>query len=411
MKPLSESPVELPHGSLPVAAQSPPRSMSSSRTTTILEVRVVTGAGGGPDKTILNTPRLLDPLGYRTICAFMHPPGDPGFEVIRRRATRSGARLESIPDRGPFDLSVVRNLTQLCQQENVSIWHGHDYKSNLLGVWIRRRWPMRLVSTVHGWVDRHWKAPLYDRLDRWSLNSYQRVICVSDDLRATCARSGIKSERLHVIENGIDVEQFQRRRSTTEARQAIGWPTDGICIGAIGRLSAEKGFDVLIEAVHQLRHEFPQLRLVIAGDGPLHQTLAEQIQRLQLEGVVRLLGFCEDVPALLESLDAFVLSSRREGLPNVVLEAMAMGLPIVATSVAGIPRIIDDGSNGLLVPADDRAALAAAVRRCITDEELRRRLGAAARNAAVQRHSFAVRTQRLHEVYQDLLSAPAGGLA
>lgn len=411
MKPLCASPVELSHGSLPVDAHSPPRNTTNSRTATILEVRVVTGTGGGPDKTILNTPRLLDPLGYRTICAFMHPPEDAGFEVIRRRAAISGARLESIPDRGPFDLSVVRNLTQLCRQENVSIWHGHDYKSNLLGAWIRRFWPMRLVSTVHGWVDRHWKAPLYDRLDRWSLKSYQRVICVSDDLRETCKRCGINSERLCVIENGIDVEQFQRRRSTAEARQAIGWPTDGICIGAIGRLSAEKGFDVLIDAVHQLRYEFPQLRLVIAGEGPLRTSLVEQIERLKLEGIVRLLGFCEDVPALLESLDVFALSSRREGLPNVVLEAMAMGLPIVATSIAGVPRVITDGDNGLLVPADDRMALAAALRRCIDDEELRRRLGSAACEAAVRRHSFAVRTQRLHDVYQELLSAPTGGLA
>jgi glycosyltransferase involved in cell wall biosynthesis len=183
---------------------------------------------------------------------------------------------------------------------------------------------MRLVTTVHGWVDQHWKAPLYDRLDRWSLKHYERVICVSDDLRKLCEQSGVPAERLRLIENGIDVEAFQRRHSPHEARQKLGWGPENFYVGAVGRLSAEKGFDLLIDAVHELHVGFPKLRLVIAGDGPLRNALEQQIARRNLKDVVQLLGFCEDVPAMLEALDVFALSSRREGLPNVVLEAMAM---------------------------------------------------------------------------------------
>ncbi len=96
----------------------------------VLDVRVVTGTGGGPDKTILNSPRFLEPMGYRNICAYMHPPDDPGFEVLRRRAEAWSAPLLAIPDRGPWDWRVVKELLAVCRREKVAIWHGHDYKSN-----------------------------------------------------------------------------------------------------------------------------------------------------------------------------------------------------------------------------------------------------------------------------------------
>ena len=116
----------------------------------VLETRVVNGTGGGPDKTILNTPRFLAGTGYPTLCAYMHPPGDPGFETLRKKAEQWQAPLFSIPDRGFWDWRVIGKLLEVCRRERVAIWHGHDYKSNALGLLLRRFWPMRLVTTVHG---------------------------------------------------------------------------------------------------------------------------------------------------------------------------------------------------------------------------------------------------------------------
>src|SRR3954453_19355199 len=99
-------------------------------TPVVLDARVVTGAGGGPEKTILNSPRFLTPLGYRMVCAYLHPPRDPGFEVIREKAAKAGAPLAAIPARGPWDWRVVRELLAVCKRERVAIWHGHDYKTN-----------------------------------------------------------------------------------------------------------------------------------------------------------------------------------------------------------------------------------------------------------------------------------------
>jgi glycosyltransferase involved in cell wall biosynthesis len=370
---------------------------------TVLEVRVVTGTGGGPEKTILSGPRYLDPHGFRTLCAYMHPPEDPGFGVLQRRAESLGATLISIPDRGPFDRSVVRRLQDLCRKEHVAIWHGHDYKSDVLGLWIRRTHPMRLVSTVHGWGVRHWKSPLFDAVDLWSLRRYDRVICVSKDLLESCRRGGVSESRLRLVENGIEVDRFRRRQPKDAARQALGLPVDGLLLGAVGRLSEEKGFDLLIEVVRRLQADYPGLRLVVAGDGPCREALQRQIERSGLSMFVRLLGFRDDVVSVLEALDVFVLSSRREGLPNVVLEAMATEVPVVATRVAGVPHVLTDGRDGLLAEPDDVDSLLAAVRRSLDDASLRDRLAPAGRDTVVRTRSFAVRMDRLREIYEELL--------
>src|SRR6266568_1176403 len=157
----------------------------------VLDARVVSGTGGGPDKTILHSPRFLEPLGYRMVCAYLHPPGDAGFEVLRERAHQLQAPLAEIIDRGPFDLRAVAALLRLCRRERVAIYHGHDYKSNLLGLLLARFHRMRLVTTAHGWVVHSARTPLYYRIDKFCLRRYERVICVSEDLVAECRRAGV----------------------------------------------------------------------------------------------------------------------------------------------------------------------------------------------------------------------------
>ncbi|MFM8273860.1 MAG: glycosyltransferase family 4 protein, partial [Gemmata sp.] len=235
--------------------------------TVVLDARVVTGAGGGPEKTILNSPRFLDPLGYRMVCAYMHPPGDPGFEVLTRQAAKWAAPLVSVPDRGAWDWRVVTQMLAVCKREKVTVWHGHDYKTNALGLLLRRLWPMRLVTTVHGWVQHTRRTHLYYRIDQLCLPRYERVLCVSDDLLDACLAAGVPARNCVLLENGIDAVEYTRRQGAAEAKAALGLPAEGLLIGAVGRLSAEKGFDFLIRGLHALVSRGLDARLVIVGEG------------------------------------------------------------------------------------------------------------------------------------------------
>jgi glycosyltransferase involved in cell wall biosynthesis len=372
----------------------------------ILHTRVVTGQGGGPEKTILNSPRFLPPLGYRAICAYLRPTGDDGFQAIRDRARGWQAPLVEIDDRGPLDFSVFRRCLQICREHNVAIWHGHDYKSNLIGLWVRRYWPMRLVTTLHGWVKFTYKTPLYYAIDRWCLRYYEKIICVSDDLLQTCLRWGLPASRCIYIENAIDTQQFRRLQSCKSAKVALGFDPNKKIVLAVGRLSAEKGFDILLKAVAALPQEL-SCSLLIAGEGDDRARLEGVIKELGIGDRVHLLGFRSDTTALYEAADVFALSSYREGLPNVVLEAMAMQTPLIATRVAGVPKLISDGENGLLLEPGDATALTAGLAKLLGSDELRERLANSARETVERKFSFQRRMERVAGVYHDVLARQA----
>jgi glycosyltransferase involved in cell wall biosynthesis len=369
----------------------------------VLDARVVAGSGGGPDKTILNSPRFLTTAGYRMLCAYMHPPRDPGFEHLRSRAAALGAPVISVVDRGPWDCTVIGNLLNVCRRERVRIWHGHDYKSNALGLLLARFWPMRLVTTLHGWVKHTRRTPLYYKIDELCLPRYEAVISVSPDLYKRSLACGVAPERCVLIENGIDLGQYVRRRPLAEAKRHLGQPEERLVLGAVGRLSAEKGFDLLIRAVHRLLQQQLDLALVIAGEGDEGPRLQQLIDELGVGDRVRLLGFCADPRSVYEALDLFVLSSLREGLPNVLLEAMATAVPVIATRIAGIPRLLEDGVGGLLIEPGDVDALAQGIARLAHDVELRTLLGQAGRRIIEERYDFARRMQKIANLYDRLL--------
>jgi glycosyltransferase involved in cell wall biosynthesis len=367
----------------------------------------VTGAGGGPEKTILNSAQFLAHSGYRNLCAYMHPPGDPGFEELRKKARRARAPLFGVHDRGAWDWRVVPEFLRICRRERVRIWHGHDYKSNLLGLLLRRFWPMRLVTTVHGWVHYTPRMPLYYAIDRFCLRHYERVICVSADLKATCLALGVPAQRCVLIKNGVDTAAYARRLSPEDAKRRLGVPAGRLVVGAVGRLSPEKGFADLIRCADELLRRGLDLELLIVGEGEQKDALRDLIRQLGRGERVRLLGYRVDTTRLYEAMDVFALSSVREGLPNVLLEAMAMEVPVVATRIAGVPDVIRDGENGYLVEPAAPAEMLRALARLLTDDGLRARFAAGARRGVEAGHSFAGRMEQVRILYDDLLGRAA----
>jgi glycosyltransferase involved in cell wall biosynthesis len=337
------------------------------------------------------------------LCAYLHPPHDKGYAVIEDKAAKYGAELVSIPDRGPLDWRVVTGLLALCKRERVTIWHGHDYKTNALGLLLKRFWPMRLVTTVHGWVHHTARTPFYYRIDQLCLPRYERVICVSDDLLDACLSVGVPAKTLVLLENGIDGVDYTRRQSSAEAKCRLGLPLEGFVIGAVGRLAAEKGFDILIRALHTLLGQGLDVRLVIVGEGGERTKLEKLANELGISERVQLPGWQADVRGYFEAMDVFALSSYREGLPNVLLEAMALDVPVVATRVNGVPRLVQDGRNGLLVAPDDLNGLTTALAGILKNAALRELFRVAGRHTIETRYSFVTRMQRLARLYDDIL--------
>ena len=368
----------------------------------VLHTRVVTGTGGGPEKTILNSPRYLNRYGIDCACLFMRPPGDPGFATLERKAAEADAEIIGIDDRGPFDWRVVRDCIRICRDRNVSVWHAHDYKSNALGLLVRRFHRMHLVTTAHGWVRFTAKTPLYYKIDRFCMKRYEEVICVSQDLHDRCVESGVQVDRLHLIDNAIVLDDYTTASPTSIDKARFGIDSQRFLVGAVGRLSEEKGFHHLINATAKLIHTGHQVGLVIAGEGHLRNQLQQQISDLELQDHIQLCGFLSDPRELYRAIDVFVLSSLREGLPNVVLEAMSSQRAVVATNCNGIPNLVQHEQNGLIVPIDNEAALHDALQRCVLSEDLRTHLASAGRQTIERRFGFDRRMKKIVDVYRGL---------
>ena len=374
--------------------------LNTRRPPLVLHVRGVTGVGGGPEKTILNSPRFLRPLGFNSVCAYMHPPTDEGFDVLRKRADERKAEMLSVADRGPLDLQTLRQLISYCKTNRVSIWHGHDYKSNLFGLIAKRFWPMKLVTTLHGWGVESRRTKLYYAIDRKCLPYYDSVISVSEDLYQATIANGVSPQRAHWIHNAIDLEEFQRQTPIATTPTSSLRP---LRLGAMGRLSREKGFDLLIQAVVDLNRSGVPCALQIAGEGDQRASLEQLISKLNCGSQVTLAGHVSNIKSFFEGLDVFVLSSIREGLPNVLLEAMALRVPVVSTRIAGIPRLIQSGTNGILVNPGSIDELKKGIIAMAEDGSKRDCLALAARETIEQSFSFQARMERIAKIYDRLL--------
>lgn len=365
----------------------------------IVHARVVRGSGGGPDKTILESARYLDESGYLSRCLYLRDPGDRDFSKLEAKARQRGVDIQPIDDKGPLDPGIIARVREALPRQPL-IWHGHDYKTNLLGLLLGKRHPRRLVTTVHGWVHQTARTPLYYAIDRLCLPRYQGVLCVSQDLLDRSLAAGVAPDRCWLVPNAIDTEEYRRTRSLEAAREQLGRSTPRTVVGAVGRLSTEKGFDHLIRAASSLIHQGHDLEIWIIGEGEEEARLRELAAQERVESRVWFSGYQTEVRTLFEAMEIFVLSSLREGLPNALLEAMSMEVPVVSTRIAGVPTVLTDRVNGLLVEPGDHEELALALDHLLRDRTSARELATRARETIENQYSFSARMSKVMSIYE-----------
>lgn len=385
--------------------------MSTHRRLNVLQLRSSRASGGGPEKTILLTAQQIDTRRFSMPVVYLKSADDRHFDLDERAEALGVDDFEAIDERSKLDLRALRRLLALLRERRIDIVHAHCYKSDLYALLLSRFHDMKLVTTAHGpfatgrivrsagnWRVRY----LYDRLDLRLLKYFDRVLMVSGTMRALLSSYGVPAEKLSVVRNAIDASYFRRREPSPELRSRLGLPAEGWLLGAVGRLNPEKDYVTLLAAIESLLRRGQDVHLAIAGGGPQEETLRQRIEQTGLGERVRLLGHLRDVRGLYGALDLYVLSSIREGLPNTVLEAMAMEVPIVATAVDGVEEVVRHDSEALLVGAQDPESLAEAIATLLRSRRLRDRLVSAARRRVESEFSFAGRVRTLETIYEDL---------
>jgi glycosyltransferase involved in cell wall biosynthesis len=369
----------------------------------ILHARVVGNQGGGPDKTIFNSARYAPPR-YRMAAAVIHPADNPQLDRLERLASDNACPLHPIPERHALSLATFRHALDLCRGLGVAIWHAHDYKSNLLGLAVARSHPLRLVTTVHGWMPVTRRLRAYEALDRRLLRFYHHVFAVSPPLHATCRRVGVRPDRLTALPNGIETRDRPAAPSRADARARLGHRAGPLHLACVGRLSDEKRLDRAIRLIARLRDLDRDAHLHLVGDGPERTELTRLAQRLNVPDRIVFHGWQHDVTPHLAAADLVLLTSRTEGLPNALLEAMHAGVPVAATPVGGVPDLLDQGRCGVLLDPDTQDAWPAAVLAAIDDASSRDRRIEAAGQRIADRFTFARRMATVLDTYDRLLA-------
>lgn len=298
---------------------------------------------------------------------------------------------------------IARELKRL----NVGLIHSHGYKSSVYGFLIKVLSGIPVMATCHLWFEMD-KGPLKTRiligLEKRLYRWFPRVVAVSDDIRRVLTGNGVPENKVTVVENGVSIEPVSTPEQSAILRQSLGIDAEDFCVLNAGRLTRQKGQWTLIEAAAILKRRQVDIKVLIAGEGRLKDSLAEQIDQHQLQDRVKLLAFRRDIPELLAMSDAFALPSLDEGMPMILLESTARGVPSIVTAVGDIPKLIQANETGLVIPKEDPEALADAIESLMANKELRERLAENARIKMQAIYSSRAMHQKYHEIYQNLLN-------
>jgi glycosyltransferase involved in cell wall biosynthesis len=327
------------------------------------------------------------------------PPND-----FAAAAAELGLDVELIPERRRFDLSVIPSLRSVIESRNPDVVVTNSVKSHFIvlrsRLWQKYPW----VAFHHGYTNTDLKMRVYNRLDRWSLPQADRLATVCQAFaRELAGATGIPVENISVQHNAIRREQPVKAAETDSLRARLGIAPNDKVVLTVGRLSREKAQIDLIEAFKRFGDAKPEIssKLIIVGDGPERARLEAAAESPR--GRVIFTGQVRDVRTFYAVADAFVLPSESEGSPNVLLEAMAANLPIVATAVGGVPEMIENNESGLLVPVNEPASLAAAVVRLLTDKDLAQRLTTNAATLVDTRYTPENYVRSLASLYREVI--------
>lgn len=361
-----------------------------------MRVLQVISSGGmyGAETMILNLARSISTGPHHAaIVVFDHGEAKPPrlYEVAKEQ----NLDCFLLPCLGRSDANVAPRLREIAQEFAADVVHAHGYKADVYSYFAFRKSPLPLISTCHTWHDTDAIGRIYGFLDRQVLKRFQATVAVSDDVKNRLLRSGVAAERVHSIPNGVDVVQYQPGGRGQHAASAN-------VIGFAARLAPEKGLDTFAETAATLLRRRPDLIFHVAGDGPGREELEKHLQSLGILDRVHLLGRVEEMAAFYANIDILLSTSRSEGFPMSMLEAMASGVPVVATDVGDVSHLVRHGETGFLAAVNDVNVLSEGALRLMEDDSQRLQFATKARAVVLEEFSARRMAGRYLELYENV---------
>lgn len=310
----------------------------------------------------------------------------PDNGELYRAATREGLNVQGVRYRGDHDLTLVLKLGRIIRSAKPDIVHLHSRRgADILGA-LAAKWAGHPNVITTRRVDNPISAGV---LNGFCIGKIPKaIVCVSDGISSVMKEAGFPSDKITVIHSAVDASAYDSALSKWEARRILGVLPASPLLCVIGQLIARKGHHVLLDALPSLRNKFKDIRVLIVGSGAVRSRLEAQVHKLNLDGCVQFMGFRSDISTILRASDLLVHPALREGFANVGLQAMASGIPVVTTSVGGMPEMVQHEITGLVVPPGDSKTLAQAIEELLSNPGRRSMMGRLGQD--IVRESFSV---------------------
>ena len=365
----------------------------------------------GPERYILELAYPLRRQGFETqLLAFYRPKGViPLVYPLLEQAKGKGLEVEQWTDTAWFSPVVIRKLAEKLRRDQIGLIHTHGYKTNLLGGIAARLASVKAIATVHLHDLSTRRLRLYRTLDLVVLRSFPRIITVAEAIRQELIASGFPPDKVVTVHNGIEGQSFASGVSSRVERlkRRLGIGASQPVVSTVGRLCPQKRQRDFLESAARVLKALPNARFLVLGDGPAKQEFLDLCRYLRIHDAVSFLGHQRDVAAFMVMSNCIVLASVREGLPYVLLEALALAKPVVATQVGGVSELVQDGETGLLVPPRRPDRLAEAILYLLRNPAEAARMGQNGRKRVLREFTAEVMGHKTAEVYREVLS---GGL-
>ncbi len=333
--------------------------------------------------------------------------------VFRQELHRAGIAYHVVPTRrwpryqkSDFFrvIRCVMRVYKLLREGEYDLVHTNGYFADIVGLLSARFAGLPIVTTCHGFISNTRKFRFYNSLNIFAIRWFDKVIAVSEKMKDDLVVKGIKQGKIEIVQNAVQIvgDGDLKKKQRQGVRDRFGFDNDAFVLGYVGRLSEEKGLGFLLEAAVKIGTDVP-VRICVIGDGPQACEMKEFVCKQKLEDVVVFAGFQENVTDILPAFDVFVLPSLTEGTSMALLEAMACGLPVIATEVGGTPDVVHSQKNGLLVPPGSSDAIVAAIEKLYHNKDLRGYLGSAAMLAIENHFSIESWLEEIEKVYQNII--------
>jgi glycosyltransferase involved in cell wall biosynthesis len=375
--------------------------MNPIRILVILEAKYITG----PARNLIAFVPLAKNAGIETIFAtFLRKERS---NIFTEELKNLSIPIFGLDEESAYDPSIIQKLKHLVKEVKPELIETHAVKSHFLTRVSGLHNSIPWVAFHHGYTSTTWRTDLYNELDRWSLKAAAQVVTVSKALLEQLRAKGIETEKVKVIHNAVPSTYCTEMKDPSQIdalRSELGIPYGRKVILSVGRLSKEKDQISIVEALGELQDSSPPY-LLLVGEGPEKKAILEKSSLLGIKDRVILAGHQEYVAPFYALADVFVISSSSEGSPNVLLEALAAGVPVVATAVGGIPEMVTDGVHALLVQHRNPKHMANSIKKILGSADLAKSLVKNGKMLILDRFSPEERAQTLSEMYVRILKS------